>query len=122
MKVWATAATIFTRQCGAAALDQLKVPVGFVGTIDVIVELVHAVEVIYRNAVGFEALGSGVRAGHRTIEKALVARQSVDKTIGGGASTDANDALVFQRGQQNLDSSLADGLFEFILGHGLVPF
>src|SRR5690606_20186434 len=111
---------LFAGQCRAAALDQLQVVVGFVGAVDVELQLGDRVQVVDRNAVPLQAFGSRLRAGHRAVEEALVFRQQVDEEVGGRAGADADDAAIVELRDDKVDGGLCDGLLELILVHGVL--
>ncbi len=100
-----------------AALDQVQVRVGFISAVNVELQVADRVQLVHRNAVALEARGGGFGAGDRAIERALVQGQGVDEAVGGGAGADADDALVVEFRQDEVDGGLGHGLFELILGH-----
>ncbi|MCY1181238.1 hypothetical protein D9M73_217320 [compost metagenome] len=67
--------------------------------------------------MALQALGGGLGAGHGTVECHLVLGQQVDEEVGGGAGADADDALVIEFGEDEVDGGLGDGLLELVLGH-----
>ena len=73
---------LLTGQGRPAALDELQGAIGFIGAIDVNVDTVDGIEVIDGNAVAFEALGRGFRAGNRGIDLRANTRQGVDEIVG----------------------------------------
>jgi len=101
----------------AAALDQVQVFIALVGAVDVELQVADGVQFINRNAMALEARSGGFGAGNGAVEGTLVLGQGIDEAVGGRTGADADDALVVQLGQNEVDSSLGDGLFELVLGH-----
>ncbi len=67
--------------------------------------------------MAFQALGGGLGAGDGAVEGGLVLGQGIDEEVGGRTGADADDAFLIQLGQNEVDGSLGDGLFELVLGH-----
>ncbi|MNF57154.1 hypothetical protein D3C84_386710 [compost metagenome] len=107
----------FARQGRATAFDQGQVLVAFVGTIDVELKLADGVQFVDRDPVALQARGGGLGAGDCAVEGTLVLGQGVDKAVGGRTGTHADNALVVELGQNEVDRGLGDGLFELVLGH-----
>ena len=101
----------------AAALDQVQVGIALVGAVHIELQLAHTVELVHRNPMVLQTLGGRFRTGHGAVERAFVTRQRIDEEVGGRAGAHADDALVIQLGQNEIDGSLGDGLLELILGH-----
>ncbi|MNR27430.1 hypothetical protein D3C85_1447040 [compost metagenome] len=91
--------------------------VDLVGAVHVELQFADAVQLVDRDAMALQTLGSGFGAGDRAVEGGLVLSQGVDEEVGGRTGADADDALFIQLGQNEVDSGLGDGLFELVLGH-----
>lgn len=104
----------FPRQCAATALDQAQVGIGFIGAIHIYGNLVHRIQVEYRNSVLLQTFAGGFGTGHRAFDQVLHFRQFVDEKVGGGAGAHADDGAFFHMG----NGGFGNGLFQFILGHG----
>jgi len=72
------------------------VRVALIGAVDIELQVAHGVELVHRNAMAFQACGSGFGAGHGAIERALVLGQRIDKAVGSGAGADTDDAFVVE--------------------------
>src|SRR5690606_31372435 len=107
----------FTGQGRTTALDELQALVGLVGTINVKLQLRHAVQVVYRNAVLLQALGGGFGTGDGTVEMGFQGSQGVNKHIGGGAGAYTDNAFVGQAGFDMGDGGLGNRFLESVLGH-----
>ena len=104
-------------QGGAAALDQVQVFIAFIGAVDVELQVAGAVQVVHRDAMGLEARGGGVGAGHGAVEIHLVLGQGIDKEVGGGAGANADHALLVELWADEVHGGLGHGLLELVLGH-----
>ncbi|MNC33887.1 hypothetical protein D3C75_822970 [compost metagenome] len=91
--------------------------VALVSAVDVELQVADGVQLVYRNTMTLQACSRRFGAGHGAIEGSLVLGQGVDEAVGGRAGADADDALVVELGQNEVDSGLGDGLFELVLGH-----
>ncbi|MNJ60612.1 hypothetical protein D3C77_563570 [compost metagenome] len=107
----------FPGQRGAAALDQFQAVIGFVGAVDVELQFADRIQVVDRNAMVFQALGGGFRAGHGAVEVLLVTGQGIDEEVGGGAGPHADDAGALQVREDVVDGGLGHGLLELVLIH-----
>jgi len=76
---------LLARQRAAAALDHVQVLGHFVGTVDIDIERVHAVQVEHADAVRLQPLGARLGCSHRAFDAALDRRQRVDEEIDGRA-------------------------------------
>ncbi|MNZ76599.1 hypothetical protein D3C78_951120 [compost metagenome] len=101
----------------ATALDQVQVLVAFVGAVDVELQVADGVQLIHRNTMTLQACSGRFGTGHGAVEGGLVLGQGVDEAVGGRTGADADDALVVELGQNEIDSGLGDSLFELVLGH-----
>src|SRR3546814_10947203 len=68
---------LFARQRCAAALDQLQLRIGFVGTINVDRKLAGCVEIKHRNADLLQPFAAGIRRRNRTLDVMHQDRKSV---------------------------------------------
>ncbi|MNY50015.1 hypothetical protein D3C86_1854870 [compost metagenome] len=67
--------------------------------------------------MGLEALGGRFGTGHGAVEGHLVPGQQVNEEIRSGAGADADDALLIELGEDEVDGGLGNGLLELVLGH-----
>ncbi len=81
---------LFPRERAPAALDQLQVTVGFIGSVDIDRKLVHGIQVEYLDAVLLEALGRRLGAGNRCLDSPFhPGGKDIDEVIDGGAGAHA---------------------------------
>ena len=116
MNFSAQAATTFSGQGRAPALDHVQVSVHFVGTVDVERHRAHGVELEHLDAVAAQPLGAGLGAGHGAGEVVAQLGQAVDEEVGGGAGTDAEHGVAMQLGANLGDGGRGDGVLELVLG------
>ena len=99
----------------APAFDQVAVPGGFIGAVDVQRHRVDLVEVEHPHAVRFEPVRARHGARHRPFHARLDASECVDEIVRGGAAAHP-DHLA---GRNMLDRGPRDRLLLFVLGHRL---
>jgi hypothetical protein len=116
MNCRATAATIFSRQRTAAALDHHQVAGDFVGAIHVNRQLAHAVEVEYWNACRFQSLGAGFGTGDRSFDAAFHLCQFIDEEVHCGAGADTDDGAF----RHQCRRGFCRCLFQCVLTHLLL--
>src|SRR6185436_6208276 len=97
----------------APALDELPLVIGFIGAVDVGIDLTDVVEIEYPVSRGFESAGGCDRARHRTGEFHTVRRKLVDEEVHRRTRADSQDHAwldEFERGARR-------GLFSGVLVH-----
>ena len=102
----------------AAAFDQFQPFVGFIGSVDVELQLADGIQFVNRNAVAFQPLGGGFGAGHGTVKVVANFRQHIDKEVGSAAGANTYDAVLVQMRADMVQCGFGHCLFQFVLGHG----
>src|SRR5690606_3653919 len=88
--------------------------IGFVGAINVNGQFTDIVEIDNLNAMGNQAIVSGLRTGHGTFDLVLYGGQIINEIVGGGAGAYTDQGVFLHVAQRGF----GDSLLEFILGHG----
>ena len=107
----------FPGQRGTAAFDQFQAVVGFVSAVHIELQFSGTVKVVNRDAVAFQTLGGGLRAGNGAVKLGLEFREHVDEEIGRATSAHTDHALAIKTRSNVINGGFGDGFFQFVLVH-----
>jgi hypothetical protein len=96
----------------AAALDQMQLRVGFVGAVDVHVEVADGIQIQDLDAMLLEACSRALRTRNGTLDRHFARSQRIDEEVDGGAGADAENFVV---GHVASAAAAADRFFESAL-------